>query len=171
MAGRHSIENCVYGDGSRPRVIRFNCLTTTLLDTNSFLLNSYFRLKFIEFVSFHKMIEEILSTLLRHWPTAILILTIAYLAKNRYHNGLQKYPGPVLASLTDWWRFFDVLGRRPDITHIDLHRKHGDIIRYGPNALSFANPQALKTIYGLNKGFIKVSIRNDHDACVAAETL
>ena len=102
------------------------------------------------------MIEEILTTLLRHWPTAILILTIAYLAKNRYHNGLQKYPGPVLASLTDWWRFFDVLGRRPDITQINLHKKHGDIVRYGPNALSFANPQALKTIYGLNKGFVKV---------------
>lgn len=117
------------------------------------------------------MIEEILSTLLRHWPTAILILAIAYLARNRYHSGLQKYPGPVLASLTDWWRFFDVLGRRPDITHIDLHKKHGDIIRYGPNALSFANPQALKTIYGLNKGFIKVCVCNDHDAYVAAESL
>ena len=117
------------------------------------------------------MIEEILSTLLRHWPTAILILAIAYLARNRYHSGLQKYPGPVLASLTDWWRFFDVLGRRPDITHIELHKKHGDIIRYGPNALSFANPQALKTIYGLNKGFIKVSVCNDHDAHVAAESL
>ena len=108
------------------------------------------------------MIEEILTSLLRHWPTAILILTITYLAKNRYHNGLQKYPGPVLASLTDWWRFFDVLGRRPDITHINLHKKHGDIVRYGPNALSFANPQALKTIYGLNKGFVKVRVRNDH---------
>lgn len=118
------------------------------------------------------MIEEILSTLLRHWPTAILILTIAYLAKNRYHNGLQKYPGPVLASVTDWWRFFDVLGRRPDITHINLHKKHGDIVRYGPNALSFANPQALKTIYGLNKGFVKVSVRNDHgDNYLAAESL
>ena len=117
------------------------------------------------------MIEEILSTLLRHWPTAILILTVAYFAKNRYHNKLQKYPGPVLASLTDWWRFFDVLGRRPDITHINLHRKHGDIIRYGPNALSFANPQALKTIYGLNKGFIKVTFRNGQGTYVAAESL
>lgn len=117
------------------------------------------------------MIEEILSTLLRHWPTAILILIVAYFAKNRYHNGLQKYPGPVLASLTDWWRFIDVLGRRADITHIKLHRKHGDIIRYGPNALSFANPQALKTIYGLNKGFIKVSVRSDHSAYVAADSL
>ena len=108
------------------------------------------------------MIEEVLCSLLRHWPTAILILTLAYLAKNRYHNGLQKYPGPLLASLTDWWRFFDVLGRRPDITQINLHKKHGDIVRYGPNALSFANPQALKTIYGLNKGFVKVRLRNDH---------
>ena len=102
------------------------------------------------------MLEEILSTLLRHWPTEFLLLLIAYLAKNRFHHGLQKYPGPFLASLTDWWRFFDVLGRRPEITQIALHKQHGDIVRYGPNALSFADSQALKTIYGLNKGFVKV---------------
>ncbi|CAI4217434.1 unnamed protein product [Parascedosporium putredinis] len=64
-------------------------------------------------------------------------------------------PRPLLASLTNWWRFFDVRGRRPEITHIDLHRKYGDVVRLGPNTLSFSNPKALKAIYGLNKGFIK----------------
>lgn len=80
----------------------------------------------------------------------------AYLFRNRYHHGLNKYPGPVLASLTDWWRFWDVINRRPDITHIKLHEKNGDVVRLGPNTLSFADPAALKTIYGLNKGFVKV---------------
>jgi hypothetical protein len=103
-----------------------------------------------------KMFELIALTLWRHWPTAILLVFITYLARNRFRHGLHKYPGPLLASLTNWWRFFDVLGRRPDITQRALHKKHGDIIRYGPNALSFADPQALKTIYGLNKGFVKV---------------
>lgn len=50
----------------------------------------------------------------------------------------------------------DVYRRRPEVTHISLHRKHGDIVRLGPNALSFADPKALKAIYGLNKGFVKV---------------
>ena len=102
------------------------------------------------------MLESIVPLLKEHLPSAVLLIFIAYLARNRFNHGLQKYPGPFLASLTDWWRFFDVWGRRPDITHIKLHRKHGDIVRLGPNALSFASPKALKVIYGLNKGFIKV---------------
>lgn len=103
------------------------------------------------------MLESIIFVFLQYWPAAILLVVFAWLARNYLNRGLQKYPGPFLASLTDWWRFFDVLGRRPDITHNVLHKKHGDIVRYGPNALSFADPQALKTIYGLNKGFIKAS--------------
>ncbi|KAL8727455.1 MAG: hypothetical protein Q9166_006043 [cf. Caloplaca sp. 2 TL-2023] len=96
-----------------------------------------------------------MTSLLEHWLAAVLFILVAYLVKNRLNRGLQKYPGPFLASLTDWWRLFDVLGRRPDMTHIKLHKQHGDIVRLGPNTLSFANPAALGTIYGLNKGFIK----------------
>ncbi|KAL9943425.1 hypothetical protein ACHAPW_007682 [Verticillium nonalfalfae] len=55
----------------------------------------------------------------------------------------------------NWWRFYDVWGQRPENTHIALHKKHGDVVRLGPNTLSFADPAALKTIYGLNKGFVK----------------
>ncbi|KAL8771982.1 MAG: hypothetical protein Q9209_002647 [Squamulea sp. 1 TL-2023] len=101
------------------------------------------------------MLNIVVTSLLEHWWAALSLVFIAYLVKKRYNHGLQKYPGPFLASLTDWWRFFDVLGRRPDITHIKLHQQHGDIVRLGPNALSFANPNALGTIYGLNRGFIK----------------
>lgn len=104
------------------------------------------------------MLGYILPVLLEHWLGVFLIISIAYLASNRFNHGLQKYPGPILASVTDWWRFMDVLGRRPDITQIKLHRQHGDVVRLGPNALSFANPKALKQIYGLNKGFVKVCI-------------
>lgn len=101
--------------------------------------------------------QSLVEALLQRWPIVLTVLIVAYLTKNRYHNGLNKYPGPFLASLTDWWRFWDVYKRRPDITHLKLHRELGDVVRLGPNTLSFANPAALKTIYGLNKGFIKVS--------------
>ena len=102
------------------------------------------------------MLEAIVSFFVRHWIAAFLLAVPIWLAKNRFKHGLNHYPGPLLASLTDWWRFFDVLGRRPDITHNKLHKQYGDVVRLGPNCLSFADPKAIKTIYGLNKGFKKV---------------
>ena len=92
----------------------------------------------------------------QHWLLLIIVLCCSYIAQSYFAHGLHKYPGPILASFTNCWRFWDVLGRRPDITQIKLHKKHGDIVRLGPNTLSFSNPEALKDIYGLNKGFIKV---------------
>lgn len=104
------------------------------------------------------MIEQVADFLLQHWLSVIVAAVLVWLVKNRYHNGLNRYPGPFLASLTDWWRFVDVWGRRPEVTHRALHKKYGDVVRLGPNSLSFADPKALKTIYGLNKGFIKVRL-------------
>lgn len=100
--------------------------------------------------------DSIISILLKNWPVAVAVGLVAYLAANYFNHGLNKYPGPVLARFTDWWRFFDVYGRRPDITHLKLHREHGDVVRLGPNSLSFADPKAIKQIYGLNKGYVKV---------------
>ena len=101
--------------------------------------------------------ETLLEVVARNWPAVLAVLLVSYLAKNRFTRGLNKYPGPFLASITDWWRFWIVYKRRPEVEHIKLHAKHGDVVRLGPNDLSFANPQALKDIYGLNKGFVKVS--------------
>ncbi|KAK2787600.1 hypothetical protein FQN53_005050 [Emmonsiellopsis sp. PD_33] len=101
------------------------------------------------------IIGSLLQTLSRHWSLVFITLFSGWLLRNRYRNGLNKYPGPFLASLTDWWRFWDVYGRRAEITHQALHAKYGDVVRIGPNTLSFADPAALKTIYGLNKGFVK----------------
>lgn len=102
--------------------------------------------------------DQIIHLLVQHWPAVLVTVVLAWLVKNRYHNGLNKYPGPFLASLTDWWRFYDVYRRRPERTQIELHQKYGPVVRLGPNTLSFADPEALKTIYGLNKGFVKVFI-------------
>ncbi|KAE8356024.1 cytochrome P450 [Aspergillus coremiiformis] len=82
-------------------------------------------------------------------------LFLLYIANRYFYNGLNRYPGPLLANFTNLWRFIDVCGRRPHETHIALHRKHGDVVRIGPNTLSFGSPTAAKVIYGLNKGFTK----------------
>ncbi|CCF41908.1 cytochrome P450 [Colletotrichum higginsianum] len=103
----------------------------------------------------HGITETIVETVAQHWLSIGLLLVVTWLVKNHYNNGLNKHSGPFLASLTDWWRFFDVKGCRPEVTHRKLHEQYGDVVRLGPNTLSFADPAALKTIYGLNKGFVK----------------
>ncbi|KAI1424063.1 cytochrome P450 [Xylaria sp. FL1777] len=96
-----------------------------------------------------------LSFIAHYWALGVVLVTGAWLIRNRYHNGLNKYPGPFMASLTDVWRLYEVWGRQFEVTHRKLHAQYGDVVRLGPNTLSFADPKALKTIYGLNKGFIK----------------
>ncbi|KAL4760588.1 uncharacterized protein BDW70DRAFT_150715 [Aspergillus foveolatus] len=88
---------------------------------------------------------------------------LLYLAQQYFHNGLHRYHGPILAKFTNLWRFLDVRGRRPELTHIALHRKYGDVVRLGPNTLSFASPSAIKVIYGLNKGFTKVADKSQSE--------
>ena len=102
------------------------------------------------------MLGEILSLVLKHWILVFFGSAAIFLLRNKYYNGLSSYPGPWLASYTNWWRFFKVWQRDFEWTNIELHRKHGDIVRLGPNVLSFADPGAIKIIYGLNKGFTKV---------------
>jgi len=99
--------------------------------------------------------DQVVQAVARHWVAVISTLILTWLVRSRYHKGLNRYPGPFLASLTDWWRFVDVYRQRPEQTHIALHKKYGPVVRLGPNALSFSDPDALKTIYGLNKGFVK----------------
>ena len=100
--------------------------------------------------------KEVLLLLATYWPYLFVIGTLVYFLRNKYSRGLNKYPGHPLAAYTDWWRFFDVLGRHAELTHLTLHKKYGDVVRFGPNVLSFADPRALKVIYGLNKGMTKV---------------
>ncbi|KAL2870730.1 cytochrome P450 [Aspergillus lucknowensis] len=102
------------------------------------------------------LLSEILERGASGYATFLLpSLLLLYLARQYFHNGLNRHPGPFLAKFTDIWRFLDVHGRRPDITHNALHKKYGDVVRLGPNTLSFASPSAIKVIYGLNKGFTK----------------
>ena len=105
---------------------------------------------------FNMLASELLPLIKTYWPIILVAGVVFRLTRNNFHNGLNKYPGHPLAGYTNWWRYFDVRGRKAQWTHIDLHRKHGDIVRLGPNVLSFANPRAIKTIYGLNKGMTKV---------------
>jgi cytochrome P450 len=103
------------------------------------------------------LVDGVLSSVVHdYWPLILITALAVHLLRNKLHNGLNKYPAAhPLAAYTDWWRWYDVRKRRAERTHIGLHRRLGDIVRLGPNVLSFADPRAIKIIYGLNKGMTK----------------
>jgi hypothetical protein len=90
-----------------------------------------------------------------YWLGLALAGIALYLARNKYYHGLHVYPGPWLAAYTNWWRLSVTLRGTAEQTHIGLHKRHGDIVRLGPDTLSFASPGAIKDIYGLNRGITK----------------
>ncbi|KAF1839795.1 cytochrome P450 [Decorospora gaudefroyi] len=83
------------------------------------------------------------------------ILISLYLLSNRYRYGLHRIPGPLLASFTDLWRLVQVWKGRPELTQIELHEQNGPIVRLGPNCISIADPDAIKTIYAHKRGYVK----------------
>ena len=96
----------------------------------------------------------------QYLPALAVLLILGRLAYNRYGHGIQKYPGPFVASLTDLWHLWDYARRlmlndtEPEL--VKQHRKYGDIIRIKPYQLLFAQPQAIRDIYGPGKNWEKV---------------
>ncbi len=101
--------------------------------------------------------DDLLASLPAKSPLIILAaIVIATFVRNYLNKGFSKYPGPFLSNFTDAWRFFSVLSGKSQLTLRTLHDRYGDIVRLGPNSLSFSSPEALKAIYGLNVRLTKV---------------
>lgn len=61
---------------------------------------------------------------------------------------LRTYPGPVLGKLSKF-HFSYICGTGNSHRYLEsLHHKYGDIVRYGPNELSFINPDDVTFIHG-----------------------
>ena len=100
--------------------------------------------------------DSLLPIIRQYWPFIIVSSLIAFFAKNYFQKGLHKVPGPLFGGLTNWYRIYYVLvGRRQDINQNRMHDKYGDVVRYGPNLISFANPLAIQDIYGIGKPLSK----------------
>ncbi len=96
---------------------------------------------------------------LHWWFSIALIVTLGIrFLSFRYIYGLRRFNGPLLASFTDVWRFLYHV-RKQGVPFRDLHDHYGDIVRVGPNVLSFRDPQAVRDIFGagLNWGKVRSS--------------
>lgn len=88
------------------------------------------------------------------WLWLLLAIAIARLVSTKYHNGLNTFNGPFLASFTDLSRVLRSYRNRDKVTDADVVASYGDVVRTGPKSLLFAQAEAVKEIY--NSGYQKV---------------
>ena len=74
----------------------------------------------------------------------------------RTYLKLSHIPGPLATGFSNIPRVSWVLSKRAHDIHIGLHEQYGDLVRFGPNMVSVANPAAIPIIYPLRAGFVKV---------------
>jgi len=86
-----------------------------------------------------------------------LVVMSAYVIYMRYLHPLARYPGPFIASLTNLWKAYSMYQGQMEYVIHDLHKKHGAIVRIGPNDLVISHADAVKQIYLAGSSFQKVS--------------
>ena len=89
--------------------------------------------------------------------STILVLALLYITSNYFSSGLQDIPGPFLAKISNLWRLIETWKGGYEQVIQDLHRRHGNIIRVGPNVVSLADPDDIEKIYGNKADLRKVS--------------
>lgn len=90
-------------------------------------------------------------------PAVLISLPLVYIIYQRYFHPLASIPGPFWASLSRLWMAKHSWDGDMNTTMIALHEKYGDLVRTGPNEVSVADLNAIKTIYGAGTGFRKSS--------------
>ena len=92
---------------------------------------------------------------------SFVLLAISFLLLASYYIRvyvrLRHVPGPLLASLSNLARRSWVLTGNSHNIHLDLHKKYGKVVRFGPNAVSISDTRGVAEVYGLGARFPKVS--------------
>ncbi|KAB2575281.1 Pisatin demethylase [Lasiodiplodia theobromae] len=91
--------------------------------------------------------------------TYLIFLTLGIWLANKFlqaiRSPLRSVPGHFLARFTRLWYFKEVWTGTFPWTNIDLHQKHGPVVRIAPNEYSIDDPEAMKILYGHGTAFIK----------------
>lgn len=94
-----------------------------------------------------------LSTYILFLLLAAAALAVVQLAASAFK--LRAIPGPLAAHFTDVWRFRAMRSKGWSARLIALHKKHGKLVRIGPNHISVSDPAAIPIIYGTNPVWVK----------------
>ncbi|KAL8838459.1 MAG: hypothetical protein Q9170_002134 [Blastenia crenularia] len=68
---------------------------------------------------------------------------------------LRNIPGLFPASITNFQRMSWTGTKRAHLILQQMHEKHGEVVRIGPNMVSFSNPKAIPVVYPMRPGFPK----------------
>ncbi|MCJ1465370.1 hypothetical protein MMC07_003988 [Pseudocyphellaria aurata] len=88
-----------------------------------------------------------LSSLLQ----VLLAAVVARCIYLHFFHPLARYPGPLLASVVNLWKFLTFFGGEHHLVEMKLHAKYGPVVRIGPRSLAFSSLSAFDAIYGFNK--------------------
>jgi cytochrome P450 len=89
-----------------------------------------------------------LAALVSILAASLFISIVARAVYLVFFHPLAKYPGPLLAKLTDLYSTYHAWKGDRHLEFWRCHDKYGNIVRFGPNSLSFNTNTALKEIYG-----------------------
>ncbi len=66
---------------------------------------------------------------------AFVVLEFGRSIYNVFFHPLRKFPGPLLAAVTPWWKTYEEVGKGTSLYHklVDLHAIYGPIIRISPD--------------------------------------
>ena len=90
-----------------------------------------------------------LGTVVLLSTAGVTLYLISWIIFTRYFHPLRHFPGPFLASVTDWWYFVSARYPIPDNTRYPLHERYNSkIVRIRPNGLSISDPRATDVVFG-----------------------
>ena len=87
--------------------------------------------------------------------SAGLLYIVGLAIYNIFFHPLAKYPGPLIAKLTDAYQLYHAYKGDRHLEFWRLHERYGPVVRFGPNSVSFNSQAALKDIYGFKSNVRK----------------
>ncbi|KAI0418819.1 isotrichodermin C-15 hydroxylase [Xylaria grammica] len=87
----------------------------------------------------------------------VLIYAVGLVVYRVFFHPLAKYPGPLLAKITDAYQLYHAWKGDRHLEFWRNHERYGKIVRFGPNSLSFNSNGALKDIYGFKANVRKAA--------------
>lgn len=95
------------------------------------------------------------SSLLFVFATLLVAYFVGHAVYAITFHPLAKFPGPVFAAISGipWWKA--ALAGNQVSWMLELHQRYGDVVRLGPNSISYADARAWKDVQGLGSGKVK----------------
>jgi hypothetical protein len=91
-----------------------------------------------------------------HLVIAIFVLAVCVVVQRRLkHN--RDIPGPLIGSITSYYRVWLLIRGVAPTEYASLHRKYGKVVKTGPNHVSIADVWCIPIVYDSKHKFIKVT--------------